>query len=274
MPWREPVLKNRAALLVGLVLALWAVWSSPVRAGDLPRRLVDRWGIEFTLIPAGEHRVCGGPEVDEQPGRAVRLGAYYLSTTELTRDQWRAITGRTDRYPADEPGDLPANGLSLGDGVHLTNRLNQIAGRALYRLPREVEWEAACRLGGSADRGALPEIELSRVAWWRGNSQGRVHPVGRLAPNRAGLFDMLGNVYEWCLDYYTPQSCPGRAQPDPNDSTRGLYHVLRGGSFYTLPPLTRCGWRFFQSQTARHPQFGLRLLRLGLPPIEGDRAVE
>jgi len=252
-------------LLAGLVLLLG---PAPARA-ELPARLVNRWGLEFILVPAGRYTVCGGPEVDEQPGREVELAAFYLQATELTQAQWQALTGDKLAARFANPGpDNPADQVSHGDALSLAARLNELAGQPLYGLPREAEWEAACRAGGESL--ALSPEALTAVAWFRANSGGQSHLVGRLAPNTWGFFDMLGNVYEWCSDSYTPRDCPGRPAGDPNDSTRGLYKVLRGGSFHSLPPLARCGWRFFYDPPRRHPEIGLRLRRAARPLLPGE----
>ncbi|MBW1713670.1 MAG: formylglycine-generating enzyme family protein, partial [Deltaproteobacteria bacterium] len=187
----------------------------------------------------------------------------------LTRGQWRTAGG-DGRYHDSDPS-WPANGLSHGDALNFCEGRNQLAGRPLYRLPREAEWEAACRAGG--DGLELAPERLEEAAWVRANSGGTIHPVAGRRPNKFGFFDMLGNVYEWCQETYDPRICPGRLEGDPRGPTRGLYKVLRGGSFNSLAATARCGWRFFFTPTTRHPENGCRLVREAVPLQPGERAM-
>jgi len=251
-----------------LLALLWFPGFS--EAQTLPQRLVNQWGMEFILVPAGSYRACGGPETDERtdlPGGMIELPAFYLQATEVTQEQWNRV-GPDDRFSRPGPG-LPAQGLSHGDAENLAARLNQLSGRPVYRLPGEAEWEAACRAGG--DGLALEPRELEARAWVRTNSGGRIHPVAGLKPNELGFSDLLGNLYEWCRETYDPRSCPGRLDGDPKGPTRGLYKVLRGGSYHSLPATARCGWRFFFEPTLRHPENGARLVREALPLLPGER---
>ena len=235
-----------------------------VPAQDLPRRITNRWGMEFILVPSGRYTVCHGPEGDEAGPGFADLNAFYLQVTEVTRAQWKAL-GVDNRFEplSDEKAAFPAHGLSHGDALNLVGKINGLSGRRLYRLPGEAEWEAACRAGG--DSLALTPEKLAQVAWVRADSQGRPHQVAGKLPNKLGFFDLLGNLYEWCRESYSPSSCPGLLVGDPNGPTRGLYRVLRGGSYNSTPATARCGWRFFYEPTARHPENGCRLVRAAVP---------
>jgi formylglycine-generating enzyme required for sulfatase activity len=237
-------------LLAGLALA------APAPAADPPARLINRWGLEFILVPAGRYQVCDGTEADERGPGWVDLPAFYLQATELTRGQWRAL-GLDGRFGSSEP-DLPVDNQSFADAEAVVRRLNSLAGAPLYRLPGEAQWEAACR----GAKGPFHDVAgLGDYAWVRANSAGRVQPVARKKPFAGGFFDLLGNLAEWCQEAYSPRLCPGPAEGDPADPGRGLYRVLRGGSFLSTPATARCGWRAFGAPDRRRPEFGLRLVR-------------
>ncbi len=244
----------------------WSLLFSAVAtpAQDLPGRITNRWGMEFILVPAGRYEVCQGPESDEAGPGFVDLKAFYLQSTEATQAQWTAL-GVDYRFGAPEGAKaaFPAYGLSHGDALNLVKKINGLSGRRLYRLPGEAEWEAACRAG--SDGLALTPDKLAQVSWVRANSQGRPHQVAGKSPNNLGFYDLLGNLYEWCRDSYSPSSCPGPLTGDPKGPTRGLYRVLRGGSYNSTPATARCGWRFFYEPTARHPENGCRLVRAAVP---------
>ena len=255
-----------------VIFISWSVvfCSSPVPAQGLPSRIVTSQGMEFVLVPAGRHLVCHGPETDETGPGFVDLDAFYIQTTEATRTQWAGL-GVDDRFGRikEEESSLPAHGLSHGDALNLAARLNRTVGRNIYSLPKEAQWEAACRAGGEGF--AMAPDELEAAAWVRANSQGRPHAVAGKSPNKLGLYDMLGNLYEWCQESYSPRSCPGPAEGDPNGPTRGLYRVLRGGSYNSTPDTARCGWRFFYQPTLRHPEHGCRLVRTAIPLLDGEK---
>ena len=263
--------KASPKIIAGLLLALLLALSGPqAQAQELPRRLVNRWGMEFILVPAGSYPVCLGRESDERGPGYAELGAFYLQVTEVTQAQWRAV-GADDRFgPPDTGADaLPARGLSHGDAQNLAVKMNKTVGGYLYRLPSEAEWEAACRAG---EEGTEPDADrLATAAWFRANSGGRPHPVAGKTPNKLGFHDLLGNLYEWCQEAYSPKDCPGPAEGDPTDPTQGLYRVLRGGSYNSTPATARCGWRFFFEPTLRHPEHGCRLVRTAVPLTEREK---
>jgi formylglycine-generating enzyme required for sulfatase activity len=160
----------------------------------------------------------------------VDVEAFELAAVPVTRERYASVTG--DAVPAGEPG-LPAVEVSWLDAVRFCNALSRADGRSPayrtaaggdvvrdlaadgWRLPTEAEWEHACRAGTDGPRyGPLDE-----VAWYRGNSGGRLRPVGGRSPNAWGLYDLLGGVWEWCWDRYDPE-------------VYGDYRVLRGGGWF------------------------------------------
>jgi formylglycine-generating enzyme required for sulfatase activity len=191
---------------------------------------------------------------------SVDLAGYLLASTPVTQATYRAVTGQR---PSAHHGDrLPVEGVSWWDAVAFCNalsdrdgfapayaldpageRAHRLAGDG-WRLPSEAEWEHACRAGTTAARYG----ELDDIAWHRGNADGRVHEVALKQPNAWGLFDMLGNVWEWCWDFYDPE-------------VYGSYRVLRGGGWYDEPWSCRAGVRRRSHPTFRIDDVGFRVAR-------------
>lgn len=164
---------------------------------------------------------------DEKPTHSVTLSSYYICKYEVTQALWRAVM---DSNPSNFKGDnLPVVWVSWNDCQTFINRLNSYTGRN-FRLPTEAEWEFAAR-GGNYSRHYKYSGSnyISDVAWYRDNSGNRTHPVGTKQANELGLFDMSGNVWEWCSDWYGSYSSYSQSNPTgPNSESN---RVLRGGSW-------------------------------------------
>ena len=164
---------------------------------------------------------------DEKPTHSVTLSSYYICKYEVTQALWRAVMGSN---PSNFKGDnLPVECVSWDDCQTFINRLNSYTGRN-FRLPTEAEWEFAAR-GGNYSRHYKYSGSnyISDVAWYDGNSSNRTHPVGTKQANELGLYDMSGNVYEWCSDRYGSYS--SYSQSNPTGSNSGSLRVGRGGSW-------------------------------------------
>jgi formylglycine-generating enzyme required for sulfatase activity len=171
-------------------------------------------------------------EANEKPVHQVTINySFYISKYEVTQAQWQAVMGNN---PSSFKGDLaepfiklPVEQVSWDDAQIFINKLNESNDGFNYRLPTEAEWEYACRAGTTGDDTG----DLSEMAWFAENSGGRTHGVGQKQPNAWGLFDMHGNVWEWCQDWYH-ESYNG-APTDGSAWLGGvqLYRVLRGGSW-------------------------------------------
>ena len=165
---------------------------------------------------------------DEKPTHNVTLSSYYICKYEVTQALWRAVMGSN---PSNFKGDnLPVECVSWNDCQTFINRLNSYTGRN-FRLPTEAEWEFAAR-GGNYSRHYKYSGSnyIGDVAWYDDNSGNRTHPVGTKQPNELGLYDMSGNVYEWCSDWYGSYS--SYSQSDPTGPNSGSDRVSRGGSWY------------------------------------------
>nr|WP_321419432.1 formylglycine-generating enzyme family protein [uncultured Methanomethylovorans sp.] len=189
-------------------------------------------GMEFVLIPSGEFEMGYGSSVHE-----VTIGqAYYLGKYEVTQAQWVAIMGDN---PSKFEGDSnPVEEVSWDDVQEFVKKLNAKEGTDKYRLPSEAEWEYACKAGTTTKYSfGDNKSKLGEYAWYSGNSgatrnSGTTYPVGQKKPNPWGLYDMHGNVFEWCQDtcHYSYNGAPtdGSAWEDGSSSDR----VLRGGSWF------------------------------------------
>ncbi len=195
---------------------------------------------------------------DEKPVHSVTLSSYYIGKTEVTQALWQAVMGSN---PSNFKGaDLPVECVSWNDCQEFIKKLNRLTGRN-FRLPTEAEWEFACR-GGNNSRGYKysGSNDIDNVAWYDGNSGDQTHPVGTKAPNELGIYDMSGNVWEWCSDWYADYT--SYSQTNPKGSQSGSYRVNRGGSWdyiATIPDYTS-----YSKTNPKGPQSGsYRVLRGG-----------
>ena len=164
---------------------------------------------------------------DEKPAHSVTLSSYYIGQTEVTQALWKEVMGKN---PSRFEGDTnPVECVSWDDCQTFIQKLNQRTGKT-FRLPTEAEWEYAAR-GGKKSRGYKysGSNDIGTVAWCAGNSGRKTHAVGTKAPNELGLYDMSGNVWEWCSDWYGGYSAG--AQTNPQGPSAGSGRVLRGGSW-------------------------------------------
>ncbi|MDD6744895.1 MAG: formylglycine-generating enzyme family protein [Bacteroidales bacterium] len=161
----------------------------------------------------------------EKPKHQVTLSSFYISKYEVTQSLWKAVMGSN---PSEWQGDnLPVENVSWNDCQEFIKKLNAMTGKD-FRLPTEAEWEFAAR-GGNRSQGYQysGSKNLDDVAWFYDNSYKQTHPVGTKAPNELGIYDMSGNVREWCQDWYGSYS--SNVQTNPTGPSSGSYRVIRGG---------------------------------------------
>ncbi|MBQ5752216.1 MAG: formylglycine-generating enzyme family protein [Bacteroidaceae bacterium] len=169
----------------------------------------------------------------ETPVHSVTLSAYYIGETEVTQALWQAVMGSN---PSDFNGDNnPVEQVSYDDCITFIDQLNTLLANQLpadrkFRLPTEAEWEYAAR-GGNQSKGYQysGSNTLDDVAWYGDNSGSTTHPVKQKQPNELGIYDMSGNVWEWCSDWFDSYS--SSAQTNPTGPSSGSYRVVRGGSW-------------------------------------------
>ena len=218
--------------------------------------------IEVARIPAGTFVMGSDVETDEVPAHRVTIThPFSIGKYEITQAQWRAVMGRNpSRFSGDS---LPVERVTWDEADAFCRRLSAMTGKA-YRLPTEAEWEYACRAGATG-RWCFgdEERDLRRYAWFEDNGLKRTHPVGQLEPNAWGLYDMHGNVWEWCSDWYAADlyaASAATAATDPTGPRTGRDRVMRGGSYGSVATGTRSSNRFFATPDLRFFESGLRVV--------------
>ncbi|MBR4492985.1 MAG: formylglycine-generating enzyme family protein [Bacteroidales bacterium] len=193
-------------------------------------------------------------ESDEKPVHSVTLSDYYMGETEVTQALWKAVMGSNPSYF--KGNNLPVENVSYDVIVsEFLPKLNRLTGKT-FRLPTEAEWEYAAR-GGSRSGEFSGSNKIDAVAWYDGNSGGKTHAVGTKQPNELGLYDMNGNVLEWCSDWYSEYS--DVMQTNPKGPTSGSDRVVRGGSWYDCAEHCRVSYRDYGDPRNRGRDNGLRL---------------
>jgi formylglycine-generating enzyme required for sulfatase activity len=225
-------------------------------------------GMRFVLIPAGTFQMGSstteeGREEDEVQHEVVLTKPYYVQVTEVTNAQYRTWKGDHDSGSYEDQtlsGDQqPVVRVSWDDAKGYADWLSgQEEGRA-YRLPTEAEWEYACR-GWTSTRFSYGDdpgyTNLTNYAWYGDNSGGTTHPVGQKLPNPLGLYDMHGNVWEWCQDWFGGYA--GGIALDPQGPGTGSARVIRGGCWGYIARGCRSAYRFYIPPEDRGHSLGFR----------------
>ena len=204
----------------------------------------------------------------EYPVHSVTLDSYYISATEVSQAQWQAVMGTTIHQQASKAGysvksvgsDYPMCYVSWEEARAFCSELSALTGKT-YLLPTEAQWEYAAR-GGKKSRSSQysGSYSVDAVAWYEPNPARRQHPVGKLRANELGLYDMSGNVYEWCNDWYGSYS--SNAQFNPAGPSSGSNRVLRGGSWIGSAGFCRVAFRGDLSPSHRGNVLGFRVVCL------------
>ena len=218
--------------------------------------------IEMVKVEDGSFDMGATPEMqnpdeDEKPVHRVTLtNNYYIGKYEVTQALWQAVMGSN---PSSFKGyDLPVEEVSWNDCQDFISKLNAMTGKR-FRLPTEAEWEYAAR-GGKKSRGYQysGSNTLGDVAWYGDNSGSKTHAVGTKQPNELGIYDMTGNVWEWCQDWYDSYS--SSPQTNPTGAASGSSRVFRGGSCYFSARDCRTSYRDCITPDYRDGNLGLRLV--------------
>ena len=248
-----------------MVLASWIV----IHYFQIPRRqainVSESLGLNFVYIPSGTFTMGSPPEEkdryeDEKQYNVTLTEGFYIQTTEVTQRQWTAVMGNNPSFFQNCGDDCPVDHVSWNDVQEFIRKLNQQEGSDVYRLPTEAEWEYACR-AGSTTRFCYGDDEkrLGEYAWFEENSDGRTHPVGQKKPNAWGLYDMHGNVWEWCQDWYGEY--PHGPVIDPKGPSKGSGRVLRGASAFNASWNVRSALRTNDPPDFRGGVAGFRILK-------------
>jgi formylglycine-generating enzyme required for sulfatase activity len=241
--------------------------------------------IEMIQIPGGDFIMgseTGRP--DEKPMRRVYIDSFYLGKTEVTVAQWRMfirdtgyitqaelnrggmVRGKNGRFVKRDANwrnpylaqtdNHPVVLVSWKDAHAFCQWLSKKTGLN-YRLPTEAEWEYACRAGTKDNYYG----DLDKIAWYEYNSNGCTHPVAEKIPNAFGLYDMLGNVWEWCADRYDKNYYHVSAAKNPTGPLKGMHRVCRGGSWCSKPPRVCAAYRRNEPAFYRFYRLGFRVAR-------------
>ena len=259
------ILEGQTATLAGVLTtnALSSVASGTSSSGNtITIPVKNGINIDMVRVEAGTFTMGATPERkdpydDEKPAHQVTLtNDYYIGKYEVTQALWKAVM---DNNPSKFKGDnLPVERVSWNDCQEFISKLNSITGKT-FRLPTEAEWEYAAR-GGKKSRGYQysGSSNLSDVAWYEDNSGSGTHAVGSKQANELGIYDMSGNVWEWCHDWYGKYS--SSSQTNPTGATSGSGRVRRGGSWLGTASGCRSSCRGGFTPVLRIYYLGLRLV--------------
>ena len=228
--------------------------------------------MEFVYIKPGTFIMGSPPKLpgrvyDETQHKVTLVKGYYIQTTEVTQSQWAKVMDTCPWFGKVyvlNSGNNPAVHISWNDAQKLIQKLNQQENDGKYRLPTESEWEYACRAGSRSQYYfGDSKKQLGEYAWhsdnvWSVNKK-YAHPVAQKKPNAWGLYDMHGNVWEWCHDWFNDY--PLGAVNDPAGPDSGVYRVRRGGGWDNRAAICRSAFRSGSDPDIRSSGLGLRLVK-------------
>jgi len=237
--------------------------------------------VEMIYVAGGNFTMgdtFGDGESDEKPTHTVSLSSFYIGKYEVTQSQWQTVMGSN---PSNFKGDnKPVEGVNWYDAIEFCNKLSEREGLTPcysinganticdgsangYRLPTEAEWEYAAK-GGNSGNGCKysGSNDLSSVAWYSDNSGSQTHSVGQKQSNELGIYDLSGNVWEWCWDWYNDSYYNSSPGSNPRGAGSGEYRALRGGSWNSSDRGCRVAFRFRSTRGDRYDILGgLRVCR-------------
>jgi len=224
-------------------------------------------GMELVLIPAGSFRMGGDKKLEqaedhETPRHIVKISkTFYMGKYEVTQSQWSEIMNNN---PSEFKDDIrPVERVSWNDVQEFIQKLNNKEETIKYSLPTEAEWEYAARADTESTYCFSGDIQiLSQYAWYRKNSAGKTHPIGQLKPNAWGLYDVHGNVHEWCQDWFDRNYYSQSPSNSPLGPSSGLAKVSRGGDWGSEDWYCRCASRSLSSPNRRSNRLGFRLVSM------------
>ena len=273
----EKATKKKATFVVTIVVvAIVSIWlmipsnknkveeeQAKITEASYSKGILTVNGIKYNMVRvedctfrmgATSEQDCDAYDIEE-PVHSVTLSSYYIGKTEVTQALWKAVMGSN---PSKFKGEnLPVENVSWDDCQVFVRKLNSLTGQN-FRLPTEAEWEFACR-GGNNSLGYKysGSDNIDNVAWFDCNSGRKTHFVATKSPNELGIYDMSGNVWEWCSDWYDKYS--SGAQTNPKGPESGSFRVYRGGGWGSRTGRCRSSLRDNNYPTFRDCGVGLRL---------------
>jgi formylglycine-generating enzyme required for sulfatase activity len=263
--FRNIAMRRWGLAAVGLVVLLGALAAWPISTSTavpyLQRTYENSVGMKFVPIPPGQF-VMGSPEdedgrdTDESQHSVTLTKGFYMAIVPVTQAQWVMVMETDPSHW--QRDDLPVENVSWYDAEAFCQKLSHLEGRR-YRLPTEAEWEYACRAGTTTEfySGAGNDA-LASIAWDSDNSGGHTRSVGGKLPNAWGLYDMEGNVWQWCWDYYGDY--PDGAVVNPTGPDMAKHKVCRGGSWGASASECRCATRNDRRPDGHYPVVGFRVV--------------
>ncbi len=215
-------------------------------------------GMEFVWVKGGCYQMGSrSGSSDEKPVHKVCVDGFWMAKYEVTQGQWRTIMGNNPSYFKACGDECPVEEVSWNRAKQFIKKVNS-RGNVKFRLPTEAEWEYAARSRGKNEKYAGGN-DVDRVAWYYSNSNSRTHEVGTKAPNGIGLYDMSGNVWEWCEDVYDENAYSKHITNNPLVKSGGIYRVIRGGSWSYYPADVRSAFRYRFTPNDTNDILGFRL---------------
>lgn len=237
-------------------------------------------GIKLVTIPSGGFDMGSeNGDKDEQPVNKIFLLSFQIGVSEITQKQYRDITGINPSHFTDD--NLPVENVNWSDAARFCNMASVKAGlescynektwecdftKNGFRLPTEAEWEYSCRAGSKTIYYTGDTVvNLAETGWFNGNSVNKTHGAGTKAANMFGLYDMLGNVSEWCNDWYDENYYQKNQTSNPSGAKTGHYRVIRGGSWNNDFDACRSTNRSLFAPSLRYNDIGFRIVRRASP---------
>ncbi len=224
-------------------------------------------GVQFRMkYVEGGTFMMGAPDTDsdaftkEKPAHNVTLDSFYIAETQVTWELWEVVMGNIDPFYHVDDNKRPVVGVTWDDCWTFITKLNEISGKR-FALPTEAQWEYAAR-GGKKSKGYkyAGGDNIDDVAWWRNNSTLHTHRVAQKKPNELGLYDMTGNVWEWCMDRFSSKYYSKSSKKNPKGPAIGESRVLRGGCTANDARYCRLSCRGFRKSIHKIFGVGLRLM--------------
>ena len=259
-----------------LLVALFALFSTTTLSAQINSYVENAncgLNMKMVYVEGGTFQMGSNDgSSDEKPVHSVTLDSYYIAECEVTQAQWEKIMGTTVYQQRDKANSSwPMRGVGDNNPMYYVSweeakafcaKLSELTGKT-YILPTEAQWEYAARAGKHNDSSQFSGHYMEDVvAWYESNSDQTTHPVKQKRANKLGLYDMSGNVWEWCNDWYGDSYYSSSPQTNPTGPSSGGYRVVRGGSWYNTASNCRVAARDYNTPSLRDDDVGFRVVCL------------